>query len=230
MKWGRFFAKLLLTGMSISVFAAEIQNLQQLKSIAENYIQHKLQTNSDRKYEIQSGKLDPRLRLVQCDSLPEAFTPPGSTLQGNTTVGIRCNSPKPWSIYIPVKIAIYQQAMVATIKLARGHILSDDDITLEEVDISRIRGQAFTDSAPLTGTKLKTSVQPGQVLDTTHVCLVCKGDPVTITADDQLISISMSGIALNDGSKGDIIRVQNNASRLIIDATIMDNHTVTVGI
>ncbi|MCP4414236.1 MAG: flagellar basal body P-ring formation protein FlgA [Gammaproteobacteria bacterium] len=216
--------------MSISVFATEIQNLQQLKSIAENFIHHNLQTNSDRKYKIQSGKLDPRLRLVNCDSLPEAFTPPGSRLQGNTTVGIRCNSPKPWSIYIPVKIAIYQQAMVATIKLARGHILSDDDITLEEVDVSRIRGQVFSNMAPLTGTKLKTSVQPGQVLDTTQVCLVCKGDTVTITADDQLISISMSGVALNDGSKGDIIRVQNNASRLIIDATIMNNHTVMVGI
>jgi len=230
MNWGRFFTKILITMCSISVYAAEIQSLEQLKSIAETYVQTKLQLNSDKKYEINSGKLDPRLRLVNCEHLPEAYTPPGSSLQGNTTVGLRCNSPKPWSIYIPVKVAIYQQAMVATMKLARGHTLSDDDVTLEEVDISKIRGLAFNSKEPLAGTKLKTSVKAGQVLDSTHVCLICKGDPVKITANDKFISISMSGVALNDGSKGDKIRVQNNASRLIIDAIIMDNGTVKADI
>jgi len=230
MKWGRSLTCILLSIVSIPVVASNIQNLEKLKVIAEDYVQSKMDISPGKHFEINSGKLDPRLRLTDCGEHPTAFTPPGSRFQGNTTVGIRCNSPKPWSIYIPVKVAIYQNALISNGKLARGHIIGENDIIIDEVDISRIRGRSFVDKDQLIGTKLKTSLQPNQILDSAQICLICKGDTVIITANHPAVSVSMSGVALNDGSKGDKIRVQNNASRRIIDAVVMDNSTVKAGI
>jgi len=198
------------------------------ESYAKSKLNNKLEQNG--RVEVTAGKLDPRLRLNACDSELITFIPPGSRLQGHSTVGIRCPSPKPWSIYIPVKISVFKQAIVATQLLERGQLITSADISLNEVDISYIRGRSFTEKEVLIGTKLKTTIKSNQVIDSASICLICKGDSVTIIAKNDAVSVTVVGIALNDGSRGDIIRVQNNASRRIIDAVITDAGTVKVGI
>ncbi len=230
MKWDRFFISILLTLTSFAGFAGDFQDLGRIKETAEDFVHSNLALSGDKRFQISSGQLDPRLRLAPCDATLEAFSPPGSRLQGNTTIGIRCSAPKPWSIYMPVKIAVYQHAMIFRDKMARGHIIGSDDIAFEEVDVSRIRGKLFIRKEQVIGTKLKSSVQANQVLDSAQICLICKGDAVIISASSHSISVTMAGVALNDGSKGDKIRVQNNASRQIIDAVITNNGTVKAGI
>ena len=88
----------------------------------------------------------------------------------------------------------------------------------------------FKDKLRLIGTKVKTNLKINQVLDSTAICLICKGDTVLITANNTAVSVSVAGIALNDGGKGDKIRVQNNASRRIIDAVVTNHGTVKVGL
>ncbi len=215
---------------SVSAQADNIQDLNSLKIAAENYALSNISLDGKKRTEITSADLDPRLRLTACDGPLVAFTPPGSRLQGNSTVGVRCDSPQPWSIYIPIKIAIFQQAMVVTSRMARGQLIDENDIAIREVDISRVKGRAFVTKDELIGNKLKTSLQSNQVIDSSFICLICKGDAVVITANSSAISVSMAGKALNDGNKGDKIRVQNNASRRIIDAIITDVGTVTAGI
>lgn len=230
MKWGSFLVSILFLFAPATYKAAAIQDLAVLKIAAENFIQTKISVDSSNRTEISSGKLDPRLRLTPCESDVIAFLPPGSRLQGNTTVGVRCESTKPWSIYIPVKVSVYQNVIVSTSKMSRGEIIADSDIILNEVDISQIRGHTFVSKEDLIGTKLKASLKANQVIDSASICLICKGDVVMITANSTSISVSMSGIALNDGSKGDKIRVQNKASRRIIDAIIIDVSTVNASI
>lgn len=230
MKWGSFLTSILFLIAPATYKAAAIQDLAAIKIAAEDFIEAKLSVDYNNRREISSGKLDPRLRLAACNSEIIAFLPPGSHLLGNTTVGVRCESPKPWSIYIPVKVSIYKSVIVSTAKLPRGKIISDADIILNEVDISQIRGHSFINKEDLIGTKLKTSFKPNQVIDSASICLICKGDAVMITANSTSISVSMSGIALNDGGKGDKIRVQNKSSRRIIDAIIIDVGTVNASI
>jgi len=229
MKWGSFLISIFVLFGFTPTKAADIQDLKSLRQTAENYVESKLSTNSISRTEITAGKLDSRLRLTACSIPLVAYTPPGSHLRGNTTVGVRCDSDKPWSIYIAVKIAIYQQAIVSTNSMTRGQIIGDSDISLEEVDISRLRGHSFELKENLVGTKLKTSVKANQIIDSASVCLICKGDAVLITASSSVIDVSVAGTALNDGSRGDKIRVQNNASRRIIDAVVIDIGTVNAG-
>ncbi len=230
MKWGSFLITILFLFVSDTLTAAAIQDLNSLKTAAERFVQSKITIDSDNRTEVSGGKLDPRLRLTPCTSEIIAFLPPGSRLQGNTTVGVRCELPKPWSIYIPIKISIYQKVIVAVTRMSRGQIVNDSDITLSEVDISQIRGHSYINKDDLIGTKLKSTLKANQVIDSSSVCLICKGDTVNITANSTSISVSMSGVALNDGSKGDKIRVQNNSSRRIIEAVIIDIGLVNASI
>lgn len=226
----------LITILSLLVMtsqqASPIQDLGSLKATAEQYALSTLSidVNANQRIEVITGKLDPRLRLHACSEQLVAFTPAGSRLKGNTTIGVKCNAPAPWSIYIPIKIALYEQAIVAAGKMRRGQIISDSDLILNEVDVSKVRGRVFTSKDSLSGTKLKTSIQANQVIDSASICLICKGDSVSISVNNNTITVTMAGIALNDGSKGDKIRVQNNASRKIIDAIITDVGTVKVDI
>ncbi|MCP3673728.1 MAG: flagellar basal body P-ring formation protein FlgA [Gammaproteobacteria bacterium] len=230
MKWGSFLITILFLFVSDTLKAAVIQDLYSLKTAAESFVQSKISIDSDNRTEVSSGKLDPRLRLTACTSEIIAFMPPGSRLQGNTTVGVRCELPKPWSIYIPVKISIFQKVFVALNKMPRGQIVSESDITLSEIDISQIRGHSYINKDDIIGTKLKSTLKANQVIDSSSICLICKGDTVSITANSTSISVSMSGVALNDGSKGDKIRVQNNSSRRIIEALIVDIGLVNANI
>jgi len=232
MKWGSFLITILLLTGTTSVKASKIQDLNSLKVAAESFALSKLMvdSNPNRKTIVTSGKLDPRLRLPACTEELITFIPPGSRLQGHSTIGIRCQSPKAWSIYIPIKVSIFEQAIVALQGLQRGQIISNSDITLDEVDISYLRGRSFTDKEKLIGTKLKSNIKANQVIDSASICLICKGDSVIITAVSDAISVTMAGKALNDGSRGDKIRVQNNASRRIVDAIITDVGAVKVGI
>ena len=232
MKFGSFLSTILILSSSTFVEAAEIQDLNSLKRAAESFVLSKVMSisNETKRVEVIVGNLDPRLRLVQCSEQLSLSIPPGSRLQGNTTIGVRCSNPKAWSIYIPVRIAIYQQAVIAVRKMARGEIISPDDIILDDVDTSRVRGSSFTEITDLIGTKLKTTLKANQVIDSTTICLICKGDTVIIKSNNKAVSVSVAGVALNDGGKGDRIRVQNNASRRVVDALITSNGVVSVDI
>jgi flagella basal body P-ring formation protein FlgA len=232
MKFGSFLITILLLSASTVLEAANIQDLNVLKSAAESFALSKVANATDdtRRVDIIVGNVDSRLRLVECSEELNLFVPPGSRLQGNTTIGVRCSAPKPWSIYIPIRIAIYEKAIVSLRKMSRGEIISTEDIILDEVDTSKVRGTTFTETSALVGTKLKTTLKANQVIGSTAICLICKGDTVLIKSNNKAVSVSVAGIALNDGGKGDRIRVQNNASRRIIDAVITTNGVVSVDI
>jgi len=217
--------------ISTTSMAQGIQSLESLTHAAYNYAFKQAQyqvTHDD--IQVTTGQLDPRLRLVACSGQLIAFTPPGSRPIGNTTVGVRCDGPKPWSIYIPVKISLYEEAVVATQPLKRGQIIKQSDIKLTKVDISTVRGFVFNNVALIVGSKAKTTIHSGSVIGSSSVCVVCKGDSVSITAKSTSIAVAMSGIALSDGAVGENVRVQNNSSKRIVDAVVINQDTVKVGI
>ena len=109
-------------------------------------------------------------------------------------------------------------------------MISASDVQLEKVDISLLRGQPILNTEDVIGSKAKNSLSAGMVLNDSIICVICKGDSVSITVDSPSIAIVMSGIALSDGAVGESIRVQNSASKRIVEAIIVNEDTVKVGI
>ena len=231
MKYGRVISIIFVSMLASSVSANNLQPLNQIVETAKQFAYQQIQQhNQSGKLKITTGELDPRLRLQLCDEPLVGFIPPGSRHQGNTTIGVRCDSPKPWSIYVPMRIAIYEKVVIASAPLRRGQVITSSNIQSHEVDISQLRGIPYLLADEVIGSKTKKGIQTGNVIHSGNICLVCKGDKVSITASATQIAVMMSGIALSDGSEGDAIRVQNSSSKRVIEATIVDSSTVVVGI
>ena len=89
------------------------------------------------------------------------------------------------------------------------------------MDEVMMRGDSFTDPNMLIGSRSKRDLKPGQPLRQNQICVVCRDDVVTIEANTAGIAISTAGKALQDGSFGDTIRVQNLRSQRTISVNVV---------
>jgi flagella basal body P-ring formation protein FlgA len=70
------------------------------------------------------------------------------------------------------------------------------------------------------GARTKRSLNIGQIITNADLCLVCKGDIVTIEGISDSLVVSAAGKALADGALGDNVRVQNLQSGRTIVASV----------
>jgi flagella basal body P-ring formation protein FlgA len=63
-----------------------------------------------------------------------------------------------------------------------------------------------------------------------NICLVCKGESVTIIAKSNDFMIKTIGKALSDGSKGEEVKVRNSKSGRIINARVESVNKVIINL
>ena len=220
-----YISILLLCGLNQA--AASVQSHESLQATALTFIQNETRDIQDS--EITIRPLDRRLRLHLCSSPLEAFWPLEKKKFGNTTVGIRCNGDKPWKIYVGVYIHIYKYVWVANSAMSRGQIIATKDISKQKRDITKLSRGYLLSSQTIIGQQVKRNIQTYQVL--TNIMLesqklISRGDRITIVSKHGNFVVQANGVALNDGSKGDRIRVRNMSSKREIEAYVSDKHRV----
>lgn len=159
--------------------------------------------------------IDPRLVLQACDDL-EPFLPTGSRLIGKTSVGVRCNRDKGWTIFVPVQIKLTQQLLINTRQLAAGHVISADDLSTQSREVNRLDG--LTDPLQVVGKVLRYSISAGQMLRSEMLRVpysVKQGQTVQLLVQGDSFSIRSSGVALNDASEGQLAKVRNYAGSVV---------------
>ena len=148
------------------------------------------------------------------------FTALLRTETGNASVvlnvKISCSDSTPWQIYIPARIEQTFAVIIATTTIDKGVTLTNDNISVQYLPSNKIRGKKFTDIAALLGGKAEKRIGKGRPINTRNVCLVCKGDTVTITAKSATFTIKTQGIALSSGNLNNQIKVRNTHSGKII--------------
>lgn len=180
---------------------------------------------------IQVGHLDPRLNLEQCAEPLQTYLAPGARSVGKTTVGVRCQSPRPWALYVPARVDLYQTVYQTAGNLPRGHIIRADDIAPIKQNLTRLHRGYFSEKDQLIGKETRRRLQQGQVITPNQVkapLLVKRGEQVELIAQSQLFSVRMNGKALMDGARGDRIRVKNLSSDRIIEGTVTQPGQVMV--
>ncbi len=177
------------------------------------------------------GHIDSRLRLGHCDQTLEVFTPPGQRTIGSITVGVRCSAPVNWTIYVQATVALYQPVLIARRPLPRGTKLTAADIDVVEKDIARLTLGYLSELADAEGMVLKRSISGGTVLHpglVQHPVSIRRGERVTILGSTGGIEVRMEGVALADGSKGELIRVRNLSSGREVEAIVVSPGMVQV--
>ena len=199
---------------------------QQLTELAEQWLQQQLAVdNSQRQLDINA--LDSRIGNKTCLQAPEfQLSQPAS--QRQNTVVIRCNDNPGWQLYLPVRIDEIVQTLILRQNIASDSILTANMLESTSRQRRFIRGNLVLDASSVIGAKTKRALSMGQILTFQDLCLVCKGDVVTIAVNDNGIAVSVSGIATEDGSLGDVIPVQNRQSKRTIRAEVVGVNRVEI--
>ncbi|MBL3528547.1 MAG: flagellar basal body P-ring formation protein FlgA [gamma proteobacterium endosymbiont of Lamellibrachia anaximandri] len=176
------------------------------------------------KITIEVARLDHRLRLSRCGEALETFSPPSAKKQGKTTVGVRCAKPNPWTLYVSANIGVTGSIVAAKRDIARGQAITLDDVVLVERDLNhQLRGY-FDSLDQVVGRTLKRAIRRDRVV-TPNLLVVQKtvrrGEEVTILAGSGSIQVRVKGRALSNGNPGDLIKVQNLASKKKLEVRIL---------
>jgi len=180
---------------------------------------------------VSAGDLDSRLQLERCSVPIEAFEPPNGLRAGRAIVGVRCEGEQPWKLYVPVEIELPGEVVVASRPLKRGEILAPEDLVLAARDLSRLHRDYYTTPEGLVGQKVRRTLRRNAVITPRAVEaheVVSRGSDVTILAANPVVQVRMRGKALDNGSAGERIKVQNLSSGREISATVVGAGLVRV--
>ena len=214
--------------------ATETQSIDSIVDTAKAFLESSVSgQTANAQHEISVQSPDSHLRMPACLQPLVAFIPDGYKLSGNTTVGVRCRSSKPWTLYLSVKISSYDEILVAKAYIPKGTVITDSLLMKSRRDMNDYRRGYFTDSAQLTGKVTRraiarnAAVTPGAI---TQAVLIKRGQPVNILVQSDGIEISVKGKALMDGAVNDLIRAQNISSNKIVYGTVIAPGTIAVEI
>lgn len=185
--------------------------------------QHLSDNNIQGRHSVKMGRLDPRLRLPACSiPLQVSLESPAQPV-GRVTLRVRCDSNAPWTIFVPGHVNLYQEVAVAVRSMQRNSIVQHSDVQLAERDVSSLRQGYILNLENVVGQKLTRPVQPNQVIAVSALkaaAAVNKGDAVVISASGTSMFVRMPGMALEEGTVGQQIRVRNTRSKRIIHARV----------
>jgi flagella basal body P-ring formation protein FlgA len=101
--------------------------------------------------------------LPACDN-PEVFLPPGATPWGRVSVGVRCQTERPWMRYVQAHVAVEGSYFVAARAIDAGRPLAAGDFSERTGDLSRLPRSVITSAAELAGVVAVNRIAPGAPL------------------------------------------------------------------
>ena len=115
-------------------------------------------------------------------------------------------------------------------RVNKGTLLNQSNMEVIFKDSSQIRGTVMTDAKLVTGARIKRNLSKGSIITNKNTCFVCKDAPVNIIAKSKSFEIKSAGVALNDGSLGEIIAVRNKQSGRIVQGQVSAINQVVINL
>ncbi|CAD5108560.1 flagellar basal body P-ring formation chaperone FlgA [Zestomonas carbonaria] len=201
-----------------------------LEFTVEDYLQR---SGIEGRYEIQVNRLDPRLRLAQCDRDLTASQENAASPIGRVTVRVRCDGNSPWTVFVPAQVKLFRDVVALIRPMKRGETIGVDDLSLVERDVGLLGQGYLTAMEQAVGKTITRPLLADQVLAPAHLQrsqVVRKGDHVMISARGGKVNVHMNGEALSDGAEGQQIRVRNLSSQRVIKARVAGPGMVEVAL
>lgn len=226
--WSRAFVRLAAVaflacaGLSAPVFAAQgkarpaADGAQSAEARIEEFV--RTQFGPEYRVELRFGQVNPNLRLDACARI-EPFLSPGARLWGRTSIGVRCVEGASWSLAVPMTVAVFGPALVASRPISPNTPLSAADFHLQEVELSRENRPALTDPVQLEGSMSTRALRPGQTLRDYHLRVmptVRPGDPVRLRMIGPGFIVTADGAAMASAGNGQPVRVRTPGGKIMI--------------
>ncbi|MEH6504094.1 MAG: flagellar basal body P-ring formation chaperone FlgA [Cycloclasticus sp.] len=216
------------------VLAADdlFEDHQHIKQQAVSFLSTKLDA-LENEYTIQILNIDHRLKVKKCPSKIEINLAEDRIKAGKNTLKVRCNSGTPWRLFMSANIKLFAYAITTKNPLRKGHQIQKNDLELKKIELANLRSPYLTNANQAVNFVLKKRLNRGEIVSVNNLSkpiIIKKGDAIEILAKNKGFQISMKGVALKSGSKGDKITAKNMKTRRTIQGIILDKHTVKVNL
>lgn len=127
------------------------------------------------------------------------------------------------SLVMQANISVFRDAVVTTTAITAHSLIEPSDVEIRRVDISASRGKCYSSLEKVVGKATTTYLQAGAIVTAktlTAPLLVRRGDVVQLIASKPGFTIRTSGVAQQDGRRGEVISVMNTSTRKIIEAKV----------
>lgn len=167
--------------------------------------------------QVTAGAVDARLNLPACAAL-QAFLPPGSRVWGKTTVGVRCNAPTPWTIYVSAQVQVHGTYYLSAAPLSQGQSIALPDIVRTQGDLSALPAGVITDPQQALGRTLVMALTAGTPLRSDllrSAAAIQQGQTVRIIASGAGFAVSTEGRALAGAAEGQYVQARTTGGQVV---------------
>ena len=214
-------------------YAAEAESLESIRLSAEDHALAQIDHSQLKDAVASAGSLDTRLQLKKCDMPVETFSNAAMNNTSRMTVGVRCNGENPWTLYVPVTISALVDVVFARRALTRGALIGAEDLEVQQLPLKKLPFAYLSDPKQIIDFELIRAINAGMPISLNAVRprnIVQQGQEVIIKAQIAGLQVKMAGKALKNGQSGDLIPVKNLKSGRTVEATIMNESTVSVNL
>jgi len=224
-----FIFLLYINVLALPASYAGITDRASIEALVIDFLKEKTSTPIDGKITITVANIDPRVIIKPCQQTL-ALNIPEKDIGRNVNVKITCPDSISWMMYLPAKIIKKFPVVVARNIIDKGTTLTSANIEVQYLPQNKIRGIKLTHISSALGSKAKKRIGKGRTINKRNVCLVCKGDAVTIIAKSSQFMIKTQGIALSSGTMNQQIKVKNKRSGTIITPKVTAINQVTINL
>jgi len=125
------------------------------------------------------------------------------------------------------------EVVAARHPIARGTVITADDLTLQKLPRGRMTDQAVTETSQLVGLAARRSIRADRALrsaDFEPPLLVKRGERVTLIYRSGNLTLTTIGQALANGAEGDVVDIVNLQSRRTVSGIVHAHDQVVVGL
>lgn len=215
-----------------SLFAsAEDHSHSQLSVIAANAMEERARAKGLDAINVEVAPLDGRVSLPKCGKAVAVLSDNSQPSLGRVTVGLRCQTPEPWTIYLRGRVTASAAIPVLQHPANRSELISEDDVVIRNIQIeSDLRG-IIIQRGQLVGKVAVRDLIAGQPLRQSDVkapMVISRGQSVTIKSFAGGLTVTMKGKALGNARAGDRIWVQNERSKKRVEGIVSSSGDVLV--
>jgi flagellar basal body P-ring formation protein FlgA len=177
------------------------------------------------------GPIDTHLQQEKCSRPLRPVVASPQHMKDRVMIELRCLDPKPWHIYVPVRIVGTSPVAVTAHAIIAGTIIKASDLKTEEHDISELPLGFLDDPSIAIGLTAGRPIAGGAYLTNQQLVAakaVQRGQSVTLIADAGGMSVRMAGRALSDGLMNQRVRVQNLSSGKIVEGIARSEQIVEI--
>ena len=147
------------------------------------------------------------------------------------TVGVRCDAPVAWTLYVPVRISQNLQVLVLNRSVGRGEIIAADMLSLQSRDTATLPYGYLGNPADALGKTLKRPMVAGSVLSPDAIesqRIIKRGQLVTVFSRIGGLEVRAEATALSDAGLGDRLRVESKSSHRVVEGLVRSADSIEV--